>query len=530
MDRGSDENQPVESNASTASCLPLEERQISALFAGVTEAVYIEDIELRRIVYWSPAAATLFGYSREDVSEQSAFPLLDDMDQRGEALDTMLSEVEKAGIWRGRRRFRRADGSVFEAETSVSLLPSYRGNCAVVAVRPSTAVDGRAVEATATTAAPQASEPSGAAPAAFQSSEQAIGHLLRNIANYAVFSTDASGRIGEWNQEASRLFGYDRADVFSRHLSLICIEDSARALQKIFAQATEQGSARYYQWMLRKDGQRLYARVVVFALCENARVQGFLFVLRDDSREPSLRQILREKEQMAAIGTAASILAHEIGNPLNGISATVQLLEHCLSRPTLPAAELMLSSVRDLKSEVRRLTELLTEFKNIAWPQKLALGPVSLQRLLQQLAGESENRSLKQCVEISLECQADLPVLNGDDDKLKQALRNVLDNALDAMPHGGRLEIRAYQHEQAICVDIMDTGIGIPKNLKVFDLFSSTKPAGIGLGLFLVQQIVLAHDGAITYSSTPGHGTTFHVTFPLNPSPEPFGADFIDLI
>jgi PAS domain S-box-containing protein len=379
-----------------------------------------------------------------------------------------------------------------------------------------------------------AAQPSGGSQAAAEQrglgAAESVGHLLRSIANYAVFATDAGGHIGDWNAEAARLFGYESADVFGRHLSLFCVEDSARALQKIFAQAKEQGSARYYQWMTRKDGTRLYARVAVFALTDNSRVHDFLFLLRDDSREPNLRQLLREKEQMAAIGTAASILAHEIGNPLNGISATVQLLEHCLSRPTPPAAETMLSSVQDLKSEVRRLTELLSEFKNIAWPQKLALGPVDLKRLIQQLAGEIEKRSLRQGVEVALECQADLPLLNGDDDKLKQALLHVLDNALDAMPHGGRLEIKAYRKEQTICVDIIDNGVGIPKNLKVFDLFSSTKPDGVGLGLFLVQQIVLAHDGAITYSSTPGQGTTFHVTFSLNPSPDTFGADFIDLI
>ncbi|MGH7854006.1 MAG: two-component system sensor histidine kinase NtrB [Candidatus Binatia bacterium] len=376
---------------------------------------------------------------------------------------------------------------------------------------------------------PQASQPSRPAPTG-PGSDQAIGHLLRNIANYAVFATDIAGHIGEWNQEASRLFGYEGAEVFGKHLSLVCVEDSARGLPKIFAQAKEQGSSRYYQWMTRKDGKHLYARVVVFALWDNTQVQGFLFLLRDDSREPNLRQLLREKEQMAAIGTAASILAHEIGNPLNGISATVQLLEHCLSRPTPPAAESMLSSVQDLKNEVKRLTELLSEFKNIAWPQKLALGPVDLKRLIQQLVGEIEKRSLRQAVEVVVECQQDLPLLNGDDDKLRQALLHVLDNALDAMPHGGRLDIKAYQQEQTICIDIIDTGVGIPKNLKAFDLFSSTKADGIGLGLFLVQQIVLAHDGAITYSSTPAQGTTFHVTFALNPSSDPFGADFIDLI
>ena len=239
--------------------------------------------------------------------------------------------------------------------------------------------------------------------------------------------------------------------------------------------------------------------------------------------------MLREKEQMAAIGTAASMLAHEIGNPLNGISATVQLLEHFLTRQGLPSTELLLSSVHDLKSEVRRLTALLNGFKNIAGPQKLALGPVDLARLFNQLTGLVHSRCVRQNVEVIVECESGLPTLNGDDDKLKQALLQVFENALDAMPHGGTLSVKTYQTEQAICIDVIDTGVGIPKNLKVFDLFSTTKPDGIGLGLFLVQQIVLAHGGTITYSSTPGQGPTFHVTFMLGPASDP-RADFLETI
>jgi len=178
---------------------------------------------------------------------------------------------------------------------------------------------------------------------------------------------------------------------------------------------------------------------------------------------------------------------------------------------------------------VRRLTALLNEFKNIAWPQKLAFSPVDVLRLLRDLLGVVEKRSTRQNVEVSLECQSGLPLLNGDDDKLKQALLQVFENALDAMPRGGKLDIKAYQNEQAICIDVIDTGVGIPKNLKVFDLFSTTKPDAVGLGLFMVQQIVLAHGGAITYSSTPGQGTTFHVTFALRPSSDP-PVDFIEII
>jgi PAS domain S-box-containing protein len=505
----------------------LDEKQLSALLAGLSDPVYIEDLNSHRIVFWNQSAASLFGYALTDI-QQALIRLHADDD---EFSPSALVDIDEKGSWRGSRRYRRADGSIFQYETTVSRLRAEAGDCAVVVIH------GRGYSKG--TPSPQVSETetffsSATEPmqtgAQRKRGEQAVGQYLRNIANYAVFTTDSRGNIGEWNKEASRLFGYDRGEVLGRHVSLICVEDSARALQKTFQEAREQGTSRYYQWMTRKDGKRLYARVAAFALWDDTQVQGFLFLLRDDSREPNLKQVLREKEQMAAIGTAASILAHEIGNPLNGISATVQLLEHCLSRPTLPSAESMLSSVADLKSEVKRLTALLNEFKNIAWPQKLALGPVDLKRLIHQLVGQIEKRSSRQNVEVSVECQDALPLLNGNDDKLKQALLHVLDNALDAMPHGGRLEIKAYQYEETICVDIIDTGVGIPKNLKVFDLFSSTKPDGLGLGLFLVQQIVLAHDGAITYSSTPGHGTTFHVTFSLNPSPDPLGVDFIDTI
>jgi len=516
--------------------LPLEEKQFDALFAAVSDAVYIEDLESREIVYWSPAAMTLFGYAAADALGHTSARLHADEEEFHRAGEVTRKEVERSGGWRGVRQFRRADGRAFDATIAVSLLRSDRGNCAVVAIgrQEGTPVTGRGrMEKQRRDPPLDVNKP----PQSIKQSDagrkqrtSTIGHLLRNIADYAVFTTDTSGNIDEWNKEASRFFGYDHSEVSGKHLSLICVDNAAQALPRILQEAREQSIARYCQWVARKDGKRLYARVAALALWDDTEVQGFLFFLRDDSREPNLRQMLREKEQMAAIGTAASILAHEIGNPLNGISATVQLLEHCLSRPSLPSAESMRSSVHDLKSEVKRLTALLNEFKNIAWPQKLAPGPVDLKRLIQQLVGQVEERSSRQNVEVFVECQAELPLLNGDDDKLKQALLQVLDNALDAMPHGGRLDLKAYRDDRTLCVDIIDTGVGIPENLKVFDLFSSTKPDGIGLGLFLVQQIVLAHNGAITYASAPGKGTTFHVMFTLNAAADTLGVDFIDSI
>jgi signal transduction histidine kinase len=114
------------------------------------------------------------------------------------------------------------------------------------------------------------------------------------------------------------------------------------------------------------------------------------------------------------------------------------------------------------------------------------------------------------------ECSPDLPPIRGDGAKLKQALLNLFKNAVEAMPYGGTLSVKGYLSGGAICIDISDTGMGIPDDLNVFDLFSSTKPHGTGLGLFIVQQIILAHDGVVSYASTVGKGTTFHLTLPAN--------------
>jgi PAS domain S-box-containing protein len=521
-----------------ASLPPLQEQQLAAIFASVAEAIYIEELKSHRIVFWSPGARALFGYAATQVQQQSVALLCADEDEMEQAL-AATAELERAGCARGRRRYRRADGGVFDAAVITTLLKSDPGVYLVSVVHPVSDSEG-----------------SGTAPR-FEDwarretldmldeteqlqkgigrlqGQQMIGELLRNVINHALFTTDKDGYIVDWNSAASRLLGYERAEACGKHFSIICREGherGGRTLGDVLQKAAEHGSARYIQWIARKDGKPVYIAISAFPFWGETQPQGFLFLAREDSRERDVREKLREKEQMAAIGTAASMLAHEIGNPLNGISTTVQLLEHFVSRENLSSAQPMLSSIQDLKSEIHRLTTLLNEFKNIAWPQKLALAPVDVTRLLHALVGLIEKRAARQRIEISLDCERGLPLLDGDADKLKEALLHVLDNAVEAMPRGGTLQIKAYQCDEAVCIDISDTGVGIPENFKVFDLFSSTKPHGTGFGLFVVQQIVFAHDGTITYSSTPGQGTTFHLTFTVHPAPEPPGGDFVEAL
>jgi two-component system sensor histidine kinase HydH len=107
-----------------------------------------------------------------------------------------------------------------------------------------------------------------------------------------------------------------------------------------------------------------------------------------------------------------------------------------------------------------------------------------------------------------------LPAVKLDPAKIKQVILNLCRNALDAMPQGGDLTIRGYSLGATVVLEIADTGIGMPEGIDPFALFQTTKVHGSGLGLPIVEQIVLAHNGTINYTSEPGRGTTFKIIFP----------------
>ena len=110
----------------------------------------------------------------------------------------------------------------------------------------------------------------------------------------------------------------------------------------------------------------------------------------------------------------------------------------------------------------------------------------------------------------------ELPVVAVDGDKIRQVLLNLIKNAAEAMPSGGKITIEASATDNAVLLDITDTGIGIPLEVDPFEPFVTTKKAGTGIGLVIVRQIVIAHGGKISYRSRPGEGSTFRIELPRN--------------
>jgi signal transduction histidine kinase len=215
-------------------------------------------------------------------------------------------------------------------------------------------------------------------------------------------------------------------------------------------------------------------------------------------------------EMLAELGLAVSQIAHEIANPLDGIWACVQLLEQeMIHQDTDPRR--MRETLDSLNAQIGRLRNLLNELRELPRPLKLNLLPIALSPLLAETV-DLAAPTVAPSVQIRKDFPQNLPPVMADSDKLKQVILNLVKNAVEAMPDGGTLTLRGYQTGKHVCFEIEDTGVGIPEGARLFNLFASSKPGGLGVGLCIVRQITAAHQGTIDYTSEVGKGTTFKVS------------------
>jgi signal transduction histidine kinase len=221
----------------------------------------------------------------------------------------------------------------------------------------------------------------------------------------------------------------------------------------------------------------------------------------------------KESERLALLGTMAAVFAHEVANPLHGISTALEFVERELESTNFEV-DFLLATLQAAMREIDRLGSLLNEFRGIATAQNLDFQKTDLVKNTKEVLSCQRDACRALGITLELQFENPLPPVMADADKIKQVVLNLCKNAVDAMPAGGRLTVNGYHAAEMVVLEISDTGTGIPEGLEVFELFRTTKPGGSGLGLPLVRQIVSAHRGAINYTSEPGHGTTFKVYLP----------------
>ncbi|HEX6216997.1 MAG TPA: ATP-binding protein, partial [Vicinamibacterales bacterium] len=223
-------------------------------------------------------------------------------------------------------------------------------------------------------------------------------------------------------------------------------------------------------------------------------------------------QLAELSRRIAMVGRLTAGVAHEMKNPLNAMTIHLELLKQKLAagRPAFEHAEI-------IEQEIRRLDERIQGFLKFVRPEETSFGPVALMPLIASVVHGVQHEAERAGVTIDRACTDGALLVEGDAAQLRDVFLNLAQNAIQAMPRGGRLTIScARVPNHRIRVRVEDTGVGIaPENLaKVFELYYTTKQRGTGVGLSMVYRTIQIHNGEIDVESTVGVGTTFIVELP----------------
>ena len=332
-----------------------------------------------------------------------------------------------------------------------------------------------------------------------------------------VITTDLQMAVTAINSAAVQVLGLDSESIGRPlgSLSTDCV-----SLVNLASRVAERNAAVWDQdFALDRGGRVRRVRADAHVLKDSAGAAvGCIILLRDVSDRILMEERVHLMERFVSLGTLAAGLHHEIKNPLTALSIHVQLLEKRLDAPPprKPVDELM----GVVKTEILRLNGVLDSFRDFASLHRLTLQPADVLDLLSDTIRLIGPQAVQQHVEVSLRhpetALAKVPL---DGDKFKQAVLNLVLNALEAMPDGGSLTLEAAAIEGELRVEVSDTGPGIAAEIRqeLFKPYFSTKRRGTGMGLALSEKIVSQHGGRIDYRTTC-LGTTFSIAIPLEPA------------
>lgn len=246
---------------------------------------------------------------------------------------------------------------------------------------------------------------------------------------------------------------------------------------------------------------------------ETQETMGAMVLLKDLESIKTLQSLVSYSAKLTALGRLTSGVAHEVKNPLNAMTIHLELLKEKLDR----SPEEVQQSLEVIGSEIRRLDRVVQRFLRFIRPEELSVKLLDLNALLRGVASLLEAGWKEGGIAFTFQFDPHLPLISGDEELLRQAFMNILLNACQAMPDGGKVRMSTEREDGFVNVSIADTGVGIPpEDLdKIFRLYYTTKAGGSGIGLSMVYRIVQMHDGVIDVFSGGDGGTTVTVRLPV---------------
>jgi len=333
--------------------------------------------------------------------------------------------------------------------------------------------------------------------------------------NVGIFAIDLNDRIESWNAQMEAMYAFSRAEALGQPLSSVFPLEFIEALEGF---RNDQGVHHLYKFRLTtRAGELRTANIAIAPLLSRDFVPVGRIILVDDITERvALETQLAQADKLSSIGLLAAGVAHEINTPLAVISSYAQMLAKQLR------GDARLGPVLDkITQQSFRAAEIANGLLNFSRTSTTEFRSTDLNQVVRDTLSLLEHQFKTAQILVDLDLAEELPPIHGNPGKLQQVFLNLLLNAKDAMPGGGRLTIATLVNSHVEAV-ISDSGSGIaPENLKrIYDPFFTTKNMpgdrrGTGLGLSVSYGIIQEHAGKIHVESAVGSGTTFHLEFPL---------------
>ena len=364
--------------------------------------------------------------------------------------------------------------------------------------------------------------------------------LVSSVMDYAIFALDPTGHVLTWNEGAQRMKGYRPEEIIGQHFSIFYPPDQQASgyPQTELVLAANEGRWEDEGWRVRKDGTRFWANVVITALRdETGKLVGYGKVTRDlterwAAEEERLKLVARERAAKAATAAAqesvrlrdefVSLAAHELKTPLTSLRGFAQVLMRQLSRNGEIAPERLRDSLRAIDEQTGRMKRLVDQLLDVSrlGEDRLKLEPsqVDLVALVERAVHAA--RAADEDHEVTLDAPGSLPAVV-DDLRFEQVLANLLDNAAKYSPGNTPIDVTLLEPRRNWArIEVRDHGVGVPmdKRSRLFERFfqahAESHRSGLGLGLYIVKQIVERHGGSVGVEFPEDGGTRFVVEIP----------------
>ncbi|HZC68009.1 MAG TPA: ATP-binding protein [Nitrospirales bacterium] len=342
-------------------------------------------------------------------------------------------------------------------------------------------------------------------------------NILRSVSS-GVITFNQEGVVTTFNDAAGRILRLNREDVIGKTCAEVFGANSTVAgLLKRCLSTGESITREEFELRLPHGGRFWIGVSTTLLKDREGRLIGTTFVCTDLTEIKALQEQVEMRERMTVLGQMSAGIAHEFRNLMGTILGAVKLI----ARQTTTASPVQ-ESIQTITHVIADMDHLVTQFLNFARKTDPDLKPVDVEPWLKRVVEQVLEQVPPPHPRVEVTCFPDVLQIRIDEVLMRQALGNLVQNAIESMPGGGRLTVSAGMRpplgrRREVEVRVSDTGAGIPQDRlgKIFLPFYTTKPKGTGLGLALVHKIILLHNGRIEVESQEHKGTTFRILLPI---------------